>query len=90
MSEIFDMLCNVAGNAHFDAKVLNNEEFEDIKNDILRLQEKYRSFDLTEEERTTIDMLIKTNAELYEEGIAAVYRQGFLDCADLLRDLKVL
>lgn len=80
----------MASQVCYDSKVLNNEQYDDIKQEILKSQEEYRNMNLTSEQRSTIDWLIKDNAELYEEGMAAAYRQGLFDCVSLLQDLGII
>ena len=89
-NDIFELLCNYMSYSRFDEFVVNNKEFSDIKEEILRLQNELAEIGLTEAQKTAVQNLLKTNGELNEYGVEVVYKQAFLDCVALLQEIGVL
>lgn len=90
MSDIFEMFCMDAGKAYYNSEILNNDEYTDVREEIFQLQKAYQEIELTEEQRHIIDRLMRVNSELDEEAMELIYRQGLIDCVDLLKNLHVL
>ena len=90
MSNIFEIFCKDAGKAYYNSEILNNDEYADVREEILQLQKAYREIELTDEQRHIIDRLMRVNSELDEEAMELIYRQGLIDCVNLLKDLHIL
>lgn len=89
-SDIFDMLIEDASQSYYNKYAYNNEEFADLRDSIMQMQEAYKKMDLSDEQKKVIDGLIKYNAELFDECVEKIYRQGLIDGVSILRELGVL
>ena len=57
---------------------------------INKLSDEYKQLDLTQEQRQVIDQMIQVEDMLNEKEMQAIYKKGILNCAEILKDLKLL
>ncbi len=90
MSEIFEMITEYASKYYYDKFGFNNEELTDIRDEIIKLQELYDVMGFTDEQKDTINTLLKLHTEIYEECLEKVYTQGLKDCVAIQKELGIL
>ena len=90
MSEIFEMITEYASKYYYDKFGFNNEELTVIRDEIIKLQEEYADMGFTDEQKDTINTLLKLHTEIYEECLEKVYTQGLKDCVTIQKELGIL
>ncbi len=89
MSEFFDLIYDSALNSK--NKILTDDkEYKELMLTINTLSDKYQELDLTQEQREVIDEMMHTGDLLNGKEMQAIYKKGILNCAELLKDLKLL
>ena len=83
MSEIFEIITEYASKYYYDKFGFNNEEFIDIRDEIIKLQELCAVMGFTDEQKNIINTLLKLHTEIYEECLEKVYTQGLKDCVTI-------
>lgn len=89
MSEFFDLIYDVALNSRNEI-LTNDEEYKELMVRINKLSDEYKQLDLTQEQRQVIDQIIQVEDMLNEKEMQAIYKKGILNCAEILKDLKLL
>ena len=89
-TNIFESLVEYASRNYYEKYAFNHEEYIDVRNELLKLQQQYSDMNLTIEQRHVLDSLLKTHAELCESCMEKVYEQGLRDCVTLLQELHLL
>ena len=89
MSEFFDLIYDVALNSRNEI-LTNAEEYKELMVRINKLSDEYKQLDLTQEQRQVIDQMIQVEDMLNEKEMQAIYKKGILNCAEILKDLKLL
>lgn len=89
MSEFFDLIYDAALNSKNEI-LTDDEEYKELMNTINTLSDKYKRLDLTQEQRQIIDEMIHTGDLLNDKEMQAIYKKGILNCAELLKDLRLL
>jgi proline dehydrogenase len=89
MSEFFDLIYDVALNSRNEI-LTNDEEYKELMVRINKLSDEYKQLDLTQEQRQVIDQMIQVEDMLNEKEMQAIYKKGILNCAEILKDLKLL
>ena len=89
MSEFFDLTYDVALNSRNEI-LTNDEEYKELMVRINKLSDEYKQLDLTQEQRQVIDQMIQVEDMLNEKEMQAIYKKGILNCAEILKDLKLL
>lgn len=89
MSEFFDLIYDAALNSKNEI-LTDDEEYKELMNTINTLSDKYKGLDLTQEQRQIIDEMIHTGDLLNDKEMQAIYKKGILNCAELLKDLRLL
>lgn len=89
MSEFFDLIYDVALNSRHEI-LTNDEEYKELMVRINKLSDEYKQLDLTQEQRQVIDQMIQVEDMLNEKEMQAIYKKGILNCAEILKDLKLL
>lgn len=89
-NNIFDILVKYCANERNDAMTLKSAGYQKLQNEGQKVNQDFKQLDITEEQRDIIDnMMAEQNAILtYFSEIN--YRQGFLDCISLLKEINVL
>ena len=90
MSEIFEIITEYASKYYYDKFGFNNEEFIDIRDEIIKLQELCAVMGFTDEQKNIINTLLKLHTEIYEECLEKVYTQGLKDCVTIQKELGIL
>lgn len=90
MSKIFEMITEYASNHYYDKYGFNNEEFTNLTDEILKLQDQYANMGLTDEQKKVMDNLLKAHTEMCESCIEKIYSQGLKDSVEILQELGVL
>lgn len=89
MSEFFDLIYDAALNSKNEI-LTDDEEYKELMNTINTLSDRYKGLDLTQEQRQIIDEMIHTGDLLNDKEMQAIYKKGILNCAELLKDLRLL
>ncbi len=89
MSEFFDLIYDVALNSRNEI-LTNDEEYKELMVRINKLSDEYKQLDLTQEQRQVIDQIIQVEDMLNEKEMQTIYKKGILNCAEILKDLKLL
>lgn len=90
MQSIFDVITESAINERLDNTILQNEEYIKIQNKISENSSQLDKLNLTKEELLVIDRLVCSHAESGAFYGKMTYRQGFKDCASLLKDMDLI
>lgn len=89
-NDIFKDITEYASRNYYDRFAFNNEEYADIREEILKLQEQYADMGLSDSQKQVIDDLLKTHSELCDECMEKVYTQGLKDCVSIQKELGIL
>lgn len=54
------------------------------------MSDTYKTLELTTEQRQIVDNLIHTEDLIHEKEMQAIYKKGILNCAEILKDLRLL
>lgn len=89
-SSIFELVTEYASQHYYDKFGFNNEELADLRDEILKLQDKYSDMGLSDEQKDVINNLLKLHTEICEECLEKVYTQGLKDSVTILRELDII
>lgn len=89
MSEFFELIYDVALE-HKNALLTDDEEYQSLMEQVTNLSDKYKTLELTTEQRQIVDELIHTEDLIHEKEMQAIYKKGILNCAEILKDLRLL
>lgn len=87
---IFDIIMEHSINDGLDEIMLQDEEYIHIRKKIDEQAEQLDKQDFTKEQRLLIDRLVSAHTESGAFYGKMTYRQGFCDCASLLREMNLL
>lgn len=90
MGNIFEMITEYASEHYYDKFGFNNEEFADLRDEIINLQDQYSDMGFTDEQKDVINNLLKLHTKICEECIEKVYTQGLKDCVTIQKKLGIL
>lgn len=89
MSEFFELIYDAA----LDQKnelLTDDDEYQNLMEQVTNLSDTYKTLELTTEQRHIVDNLIHTEDLIHEKEMQAIYKKGILNCAEILKDLRLL
>ena len=89
MSDFFELIYDAALN-NINGILADNEEYQAAMKKMAELSEEYQKLDLSEEQRWVIDEFIEISDVVDAKEMRAIYIKGILNCADILKDFKLL
>ncbi len=89
-TNIFDNIVKDISHSYYEKYAFHDEEYSDVRNEVLKLQSQYEDMPLSDEQKQVIDSLLKVHSELCDECMEKVYKQGLKDCVIIFKELKVL
>ena len=88
-SKIMEIIAEYASNS-YESQILQSEEYAELLNNIVELQEDIKRLNLPEEQMQIVRRVIKENEHLYIIYAEKTYKQAMIDCVTLLKELKIL
>lgn len=88
MGESFlELITNNAMNERFDRIIMDDVKYQELQKQVDALYGEFDALGLSDEQRHVIDRLMsgRTEADAYYSFMA--YRQGFIDCAKLSKEV---
>lgn len=89
MSDFFNLIYDAALD-HKTELLTDDEEYQSLMEQVTHLSGQYKSLELTAEQRQLIDDLIHIEDLIHEKEMQAIYKKGILNCAEILKDLRLL
>lgn len=89
MSDFFNLIYDAALDHKTDL-LTDDDEYQNLIEQITILSDEYKTLELTTEQRQIIDELIHTEDLIHEMEMQAIYKKGLLNCAEILKDLRLL
>lgn len=89
MGEFFELIYNAALD-HKNDLLTDDDEYQNLIEQVTHLSDEYKTLELTSEQREIIDELIHTEDLIHEMEMQAIYKKGLLNCAEILKDLRLL
>lgn len=89
MSDFFNLIYDAALD-HKTELLTDDEEYQNLMDQVTHLSGQYKSLELTVEQRQLIDDLIHIEDLIHEKEMQAIYKKGILNCAEILKDLRLL
>lgn len=90
LESMLEYLTEWGVNDRLDTVLLKDEEYRMISERINKYSQEYRKVDLNEEQQEIIEGLLESYHESSARYGHLAYRQGVLDCVQLLKEMKVL
>lgn len=87
---IFDVMVGYATNEGLDSHLLQNAEYIKVQDKIIAQIKQFDELNLTKEQRLIADRLTSAYTESGVVYGKMAYKQGFQDCALLLREMNLL
>ncbi|MCM1387108.1 MAG: hypothetical protein NC231_07260 [Bacillus sp. (in: Bacteria)] len=88
--KVFDVIAGYSVNEGMDDAVLQNKEYISIQDKIQKQTELLNQLNLSERQYKMVFRLINSHIESGAFYGAMTYKQGFLDCVELLREVNLL
>lgn len=87
---VFDLITDSLANERLDDILLQNPQYEKTSDEINRLAEELKSYNLDKEETKAVNKLICAYLTQNACHNKLAYRQGFADCASLLQEIGMI
>lgn len=87
---VFEILMDNAVNDRLDNILLQDSEYQQVQNKISNLAEQLKKLELPKEQKLMVDQLISLHTESGCCYGKIAYRQGFRDCALLLKEMQLI